>query len=317
MIRFGTASRDGGEARVYALVDDDRAVDLAAALGNDGGDFVAFLAAGEEVWREAARLAQSDGAAAVPAAELRWLAPIPRPPKILCTFANNPEIDLVPLAEQSRWPRPVFFLKAPTSVIGVGEPVVIPEGIGLVQPEAELGVVVGKRMKRVSREDALDHVFGYTLLNDITAAGLSWDDAVTLGIPEAKEAEQFPMRPMARYKGLDTFGPLGPYVLPGWEAPDPGELVLSTRLGDDVIQRGRVGDLRFSVGEVLEEASRWLTLEPGDVVSMGTVKQAPGWPLRTDMTVPGGVIEVSCEQIGRLANPIEVEGSNVHSEEEQ
>jgi 2-keto-4-pentenoate hydratase/2-oxohepta-3-ene-1,7-dioic acid hydratase in catechol pathway len=308
MIRFGTGIRNG-DSRVYALVDDERAVEVAA-------DFISFIEAGEQAWREAARRATANAAGTSPG-ELRWLPPIPRPPKIVCTFANNPEISVTPLVEQDRWPRPLFFLKAPTSVVGPGEPIVIPAGIGVVQPEAELAVVIGMRMKRVPAEAALQHIFGYTLLNDVTAASLSLQDAVTLGIPGESDREQFPMRPMGRYKGLDTFGPLGPYVAPRWEVPEPETIMLTTRLNGEIVQRGRVADMRFDIGTVLAEASRWVTLEPGDVVSMGTVKQAPGWPLRKpDLGAYGGLIEVSGEPIGSLANPVVNEGSDTTGHKE-
>lgn len=297
MIRFGTGvGVHDREPRVWALIDEDRAVEVA-------GNFVEFLEAGEEAWREAERRADVDASRSPN--ELRWLAPVPRPRKMLCTFANNPEISITPLLEQDRWPRPLFFLKAPTSVVGPGEPIVIPEGIGIVQPEAELAVVIGKPMKRVPAESTLEHIFGYTLLNDVTAASLSLQDAVTLGIPGEAKREEFPMRPMGRYKGLDTFGPLGPWVVPRWELPEPEAVTLTTRLNDEVVQRGTVGDMRFDIAVVLAEASHWMTLEPGDVISMGTVKQAPGWPLRKpDLGSYGGVIEISAEPVGVLANPV-------------
>lgn len=312
MIRYATALVSGQE-RLFA-VRDGQAAEVAALLESGGrepiGEMIAFLDAGPETWsavESSLASGDGDGVATVAVESLTLAAPLPRPRKILCTFANNSEFELTPIAEQRVWPRPLFFLKAPTAVTAPGHPVVIPEGIGVVQPEGELVVVVGKRVKDLTPADAEDCIFGYTLMNDITAAGLSRQEAMTVGIPgEAGEKEEFVVRPMARYKGLDSFAPLGPFVVPRSELGDPQEVVVEARLNDDVVQRGRVADMRFSVVEVLVEASRWMTLEPGDLVSLGTVSPLPGWPLRKpDLSVYGGVTEVFAEPIGLLRSPIQ------------
>lgn len=243
--------------------------------------------------------------------EVTWRAPILRPPKLVCIFANKPDIGIERLdpSRGGKWPRPLFFMKAPTSVVGNGEPIEVIEGMGVVQPEAELGLVIGKRARRVPRERVWDHIFGYTMLNDVTAASLSWQDAVELTIytDDPNRPERFPLRPMGRYKGVDTFGPLGPWIVTRNEVSDLDNMVLRTRLNGKVVQEGLVRDYRYSVEDCIEAITAWVTLEPGDVVSMGTTKQAEGWPLRApDLSTNGGVIEVEGTGIGTLSNPIQI-----------
>ena len=221
-----------------------------------------------------------------PVSEARIIAPIPRPGKILCCGVNyrshqeeNPAATLPTV--------PFFFAKLPSAVIGPGEPIVIPGPESKVDWEVELAFVIGRAARRVARADALDYVFGYTVLHDVSARDVQFvDNQITLG------------------KGFDTFCPLGPALVTKDEVPDPQRLELATYVDDERVQSGSTADQLFDVRYLIEFLTRHITLEPGDVVStgtpagVGTFRQPPRY-LRSGETV---VVEV--EGIGRLENPV-------------
>lgn len=172
---------------------------------------------------------------------------------------------------------PLLFLKPSTAVIGDGEAIVRPRGYERVDFEGELGVVIGTRCRRVRAAEALKYVAGYTIVNDVTVRDLQKKDG------------QF-----TRAKGFDTFCPVGPRVVAGL---DPSDLRIVTRQNGVVRQDSRTSDLIFSVAQVIEVASRVMTLEPGDLISTGT-------PSGVGPIAPGDVIEIEIEGIGVLRNPV-------------
>lgn len=321
-VRLGTAVLRGDETpRVFVLAErlPGQAVDLSRLLENAGHPpvhtMIEFLEAGAAA-DDVLRTATLDGpvealaAVAVDEADLDWLAPIPRPGKILCSLGNNPQIDYEPDNEQP-WPRSLYFIKANSAVIGPGATVEIPDGIGVVQPEAEFCAVIGKRAKLVDESEIEDYIYGYTMLNDVTAAGLSLMEITHLGVPMVGgRKERFTFRPMARYKGMDTFAPLGPHIVPTWAHGDPVNDPITTRLGDTVVQHGTMKEQRYQINEVVAGIAAWITLEPGDVVSNASIPQHPDWPLRkADLRGTDGqgtTIEVGSARIGKLINPCRV-----------
>jgi 2-keto-4-pentenoate hydratase/2-oxohepta-3-ene-1,7-dioic acid hydratase in catechol pathway len=172
---------------------------------------------------------------------------------------------------------PLLFFKPPTAVIGPGTPIVRPNGFQRTDFEGELGVVIGKTARRVTAATALDYVFGYTIVNDVTVRDLQKKDG------------QF-----TRAKGFDSFCPVGPWIVTDVA---PGDLRLVTRQNDTVRQDSRTSDLIFSIAQVIECASRVMTLEPGDLISTGT-------PSGVGPIAPGDRIEIEIEQIGTLHNPV-------------
>jgi 2-keto-4-pentenoate hydratase/2-oxohepta-3-ene-1,7-dioic acid hydratase in catechol pathway len=216
----------------------------------------------------------------------RILAPIPRPPKILCSGINyashadeNP--DAVMPTE------PFFFSKLPSAVIGPGEPIVIPTEETKTDYEVELALVIGARGKRISEDAALDYVFGWTILNDVSARDVQFkDNQLTLG------------------KGPDTFSPLGPELVTADEIGDWSTLRVSTTLNGETMQDSRCSEMLFSPARLIEFASALVTLEPGDVVTTGT---PAGVGLFRDPPVymkPGDEVTVSVDRIGGLTNPV-------------
>ena len=176
---------------------------------------------------------------------------------------------------------PEPFFKTASSVVGPNDPIVLPrevteEGV-LVEEEAELTLVIGKRCRRATQEDALDYVLGVTCGNDVSARNwqrgdLSW----------------------WRAKSSDTFSPIGPYVVTGL---DPDNLLLTGRVNGEVIQQSGTDDLAHNCRRIIEFVSSVVTLEPGDVIMTGT----PGEPGEIKR---GDVVEVELEGVGTLSNPV-------------
>lgn len=172
---------------------------------------------------------------------------------------------------------PVLFMKPASALLADGAPIVRPRGFERVDFEGELGVVIGRRARRVAAADALGYVEGYTIVNDVTVRDLQKKDG------------QF-----TRAKGFDTFCPVGPRLVPGL---DPTNLRLRTRLNGALRQDSSTSDLIFSVARLIEVISRVMTLEPGDLISTGT-------PSGVGPIAPGDVVEIEIEQIGVLKNPV-------------
>jgi 2-keto-4-pentenoate hydratase/2-oxohepta-3-ene-1,7-dioic acid hydratase in catechol pathway len=172
---------------------------------------------------------------------------------------------------------PLMFLKPPTAIIADGMPIERPGGYERVDYEGELGVVIGKRARRVAREHALDYVQGYVCVNDVTVRDLQKKDGQ-----------------WTRAKGFDTFCPIGPRVVPGL---DPTNLRIQTRVNGVVKQNSSTSDLIFDVATLIAFCSQHMTLEEGDVISTGT-------PSGVGPLQPGDVVEVEIEGIGVLTNPV-------------
>lgn len=172
---------------------------------------------------------------------------------------------------------PQVFLKVPSSVIGPGDTIRLPRGQGRIDEEGELVVVMGTRCRSVSRADALDHVLGYTCGNDVSARAWQKNDLNWW-----------------RAKSSDTFSPLGPFIVTDL---DPAAAVISARINDREVQRCSATDLIFDVPALIEWISRWVTLEPGDLIYTGT----SGEPAELH---GGDVVEVAIGGIGALKNPV-------------
>jgi 2-keto-4-pentenoate hydratase/2-oxohepta-3-ene-1,7-dioic acid hydratase in catechol pathway len=172
---------------------------------------------------------------------------------------------------------PILFLKAASSVIGHGAPIVYPQWIGRMDYEAELVLVIGRKAKNVSVQDAQDYIFGYTCGNDVTARHLQKTDGQ-----------------WARAKSFDTFCPLGPWIVTGVDASN---LAISADLNGETRQQSSTAQLVFGPAELVSFVSRVMTLEPGDVIMTGTPSGVG--PLKADDQVT-----VRIEQIGELSNPV-------------
>jgi 2-keto-4-pentenoate hydratase/2-oxohepta-3-ene-1,7-dioic acid hydratase in catechol pathway len=172
---------------------------------------------------------------------------------------------------------PLIFLKPATAVIGPEDDIVYPDSSQRVDYEGELGVVIGKAAHRLSREEALGYVLGYTCLNDVTARDL-----------QARDQQ------WTRAKGFDTFAPIGPCIE---TELDPDNLALETRLNGELKQQTNTSDLIFPVAAIVSFVSRVMTLLPGDVIATGT-------PSGIGPMQPGDTVEIKIEDIGTLRNRV-------------
>ncbi len=175
---------------------------------------------------------------------------------------------------------PLLFLKPPSSVIGPGESIVIPPLSQRVEHEAELAVVIGKRCRNITPEEAWDYVLGITCGNDVTARDLQRKDGQ-----------------WTRGKGFDTFCPIGPWLVTGLRETDIADLGVVCRVNGEVRQEGRTSQMVFSPAMLIAYAASVMTLEPGDVFLTGT-------PSGVGPLAPGDVVEVEIESIGLLRNPV-------------
>ncbi len=221
----------------------------------------------------------------------RLLVPV-RPGKVLCCGINY--LSHGAEAAGTNVPRdPYFFAKLPNAVVGPGDPIVIPFPEAKVDWEVELAFVIGRRAKGVAAADALDHVFGYTLLHDVSARAiqLEWtsrtqDTQITLG------------------KSPDTFSPIGPCIVTRDEIPDPGNVRLGTWVNGVQKQDGTTSDWIFPIPVLIEFLTRIVTLEPGDVVSTGTPAGIGYFCDPPQFLQPGDEVTIEAEGIGRLTNPV-------------
>lgn len=190
---------------------------------------------------------------------------------------------------------PLVFAKFSSSVIGPDEPIVVdPELTSEVDWEVELGVVVGQQMRGIRAEDALRHVFGYVVANDVSARDIQFSDGQWV-----------------RGKSLDTFCPLGPVVVTADELTDPQSVRLQTRVNGVTMQDSSTEDMAFSVAELLAFCSQSFTLEPGDLLLTGTPWGCGAFREPKVFLEPGDVVEVEADGIGVLRNPVETNGGSI------
>jgi 2-keto-4-pentenoate hydratase/2-oxohepta-3-ene-1,7-dioic acid hydratase in catechol pathway len=215
----------------------------------------------------------------------RLRAPL-RPGKILCSGVNYAShADENPDAVMPQ--EPFFFSKLPSAVIGPGDPIVIPRPTTRTDYEVELAMVIGARCSRVSAAEALDHVFGWTILHDVSARDVQFKDAqITLG------------------KNPDTFAPIGPEVVTADELGDWSTLRVSTRLNGQVMQDSPTSEMLFPPGRLLEFLTDLITLEPGDVVTTGSPAGVGCFRDPPVYLQPGDEVTVSVDRIGDLTNPV-------------
>ena len=227
---------------------------------------------------------------------LRIHAPIPHPPKnVMCVGRNYLEHAAefsqsgFDASERSMVPEhPIIFTKAPTSIIGPDEAIVVAnDPTGTVDYEGELAVVVGPGGRRVSDARALEHVYGYTIVNDVTARDLQ------------KRHVQWYIG-----KSPDTFCPMGPVLVTADELPDIAGSWLRTRVNGELRQEGEISTLIFDIPTLIETISGSISLEPGDIIATGT---PPGAGIGFEpprFLSPGDTVEVSVDGIGTLRNPV-------------
>jgi 2,4-diketo-3-deoxy-L-fuconate hydrolase len=252
------------------------------------------------------------GATAIPVDAVRWHPPVLRPGKIVGVAMNNSASDARKISAPKH---PMFFLKPRSSLLGHLNEIEIRSYYGSVHPEPELAVVIGSRARDLDPRHALECVFGYTIMNDVTGNAMRSQDMVHYYALYASEADSTKLERReqhlsyaARYKGTDGFAPLGPWLVTRDEIPDPGVLDVTCKVGAEVVAEDSTRYLTYSVPEILAFLSRFQTLEPGDVISMGTAFRQQAGATRSlhsaDLQRVAGPMQVEITGLGALITPV-------------
>ncbi len=241
----------------------------------------------ESVQRLIAEASRKDiSAYSVPLSEAKLLAPVPFPPKIICLGLNYR--DHVEETGQRLPDEPVIFMKPHTAIIGPNENIVKPSFVRELDYEAELAIVIGKKGKDISVDEALEHVFGYTILNDVSARDIQFKD-----------------KQWTRGKGFDTFAPTGPCITTADELGDTSNLSIRTWVNGELRQNSSTKEMIFKVEQVILHLSRVMTLEPCDIIATGT-PSGVGFKMKPHpkFLQAGDIVKIGIEGIGVLQNSV-------------
>ncbi|MEM2376762.1 MAG: fumarylacetoacetate hydrolase family protein [Sulfolobales archaeon] len=214
---------------------------------------------------------------------VKLLQPIPKPSKMVFIGLNY--LDHAKEVGMEIPKEPVIFLKPPSALIGPYDDIVLPRRSKKVDYEGELAVIIGRHAKDVSKEEALNYVLGYMVMNDVTARDVQkaisqWDKG----------------------KGFDTFAPCGPWIVTADEIPDPHTVKITTKVNDVVKQDSGTWNMIFKVPDLIQDISEVMTLEPGDIISTGT-PSGVGY-VKGEFLSPGDVVEVCVDKIGCIRNKV-------------
>ncbi len=279
--------RDQGVIRLGALRGDS-----VVALDSVAPDMLSLIDMGEEGLAKAQAVLES-ATSSRPLAEVQLLAPIPRPRQnVICLGMNYVAHAIEGDRARGREPKlpefPVFFSKVPGAVCGQDDEIPLDSNVTReLDYEVELAFIIGRGGKNISRADALGHIFGYTIINDISARDL-----------QSRHQQFF------KGKSLDRSCPMGPCIVTADEIPDPATLGLRLRLNGETRQDSHVGDLIFDIPTCIEFLSLGQTVEVGTVISTGTPAGVGLGRIPPEYMKPGDVVEAEIDGIGVLRNRI-------------
>jgi 2-keto-4-pentenoate hydratase/2-oxohepta-3-ene-1,7-dioic acid hydratase in catechol pathway len=299
-MKFITFEREGVQA-VGLWLDGERVLDLAAAASVageslDASSMVALIRGGDAALKAAAGLAakaDSLASAVYAGADVKLLAPIPHPTKnVFCVgrnyFDHIKEVGALRGVAAELPTLPTFFTKPPTAVVGPDDEVRYPSKVTQsFDYEVELAVIIGKTGRDIAAENAFDHVFGYTVLNDVTARDL-----------QRAHVQWF------KGKGLDTTCPMGPWIIDKAEIGDPRSLELTFTLNGEQRQNATVDMMIFDIPTIIASLSAGLTLEAGDIIATGTPSGVGFAMTPSGVMKDGDVMVCEIDRIGRLTNRV-------------
>jgi 2-keto-4-pentenoate hydratase/2-oxohepta-3-ene-1,7-dioic acid hydratase in catechol pathway len=279
-LRHGVLVGPAGEQRIHDL---------------GPGDLLTLLESGD-YWLARAHAAST--ADALPLSSVQLRAPLRRPPKLLALAGNYQEhVRESRVADvQKKNAVPLLFLKPSTAIVGPDEPIYAPEISDAVDYELELAVVIGKHCKHVDTADALGVVAGYMIANDISARVIDW------GVERGEVTPRMAFFDWLNGKWPDSFAPMGPYIVTADDVPDPQSLAMRLTVNGAVRQEASTGDMIFTVAETIAFCSRFMTLEPGDVILTGT-PSGVGATTQTYLQ-PGDRMEAWIDGLGTLNTPV-------------
>ena len=282
-MKFVTFQSAGEDPQVGAIVQDH----VVGLQGAGYSSMLAVLGGGAQARAKIEGWVQSSGPS-FPLSSVSLLAPVPKPPKLICVGLNYRDHALESKMEIPKVP--TIFSKFSSAVIGDGAPIVLPKNSTQPDYEAEFAFVIGRGGRHIPAEQWQEHVFGYTLINDVSARDF-----------------QFASTQWLMGKTFDTFAPMGPHIVSADEIADPHALDISLTINGEILQHSNTRELIFKIPELIAYLSSVVTLEPGDIVSTGTpagvgVARKPQRFLR-----PGDDVVVHVESIGELRNPVVAE----------
>lgn len=281
-------SSDAGRYRVGAMGGKGDIVDLTPAvlpMGLTPSEILRCFDLDRDFITPATAAIESGELPALARDEVTLGPPVPRPGKIICIGLNYR--DHVAESGLEIPASPLIFSKFASCAAAPGDPILLPTGSEQVDYEAELAVVIGRTAKNVAAADAMDHVFGYTNFNDVSARDFQFADGQ-----------------WQRGKSCDTFAPFGEFIATTEEIRDPHELRIQFRLNGKTLQDSNTRELIFRVPELIEFISRSITLEPGDIIATGT-PPGVGFARKPPIFLQDGdVCEVEIEGLGVLTNPV-------------
>jgi 2-keto-4-pentenoate hydratase/2-oxohepta-3-ene-1,7-dioic acid hydratase in catechol pathway len=214
------------------------------------------------------------------------LPPVPLPPKIVClglNYRDHVEEQGGKVADE-----PIIFMKPRTAVIASEKPIIRPSFVKQLDYEAELAIVIGKRGKGIPVSEAKDYIFGYTIINDVSARDIQFKD-----------------KQWTRGKSFDTFAPMGPCITTSSQIENPNDLSIRTKVNGELRQNSSTKNMVLNVYQVVHYLSLVMTLEPGDVIATGT-PAGVGYFMKPEpkFLEPGDIVEIEVERIGRLRNRV-------------
>ena len=262
-----------------ALIGEAEVVDL-TAFGHTS--ILAFIEAGAQALEDAR--ANAGKLSRIPLSSVNLIAPIPRPPRIFAIGLNYQKHAAESNMQVQRVP--TVFMKLSSSVVGPNHPIVLPKISSQPDYEAEFGVVIGKPGYQISAARAFDHVFGYTIVNDVSARDIQLATSQwTLG------------------KSFPTFTPLGPAITTADEVPDPHALRISLTINGETLQDSNTSDLIFKIPALIEHLSHLTPLEAGDIISTGTPEGVGLGRKPQRCLKPNEEVIITIEKLGSLRNP--------------
>ncbi len=284
-MKFLTFQRPGGTPEPGVLLGED----VVSLTGAGFSDMLSVLAGGAPARAKVENWIYQPPADAVFALpSIKILAPVPRPPKFICVGLNYRDHALE--SNMAIPTVPTIFTKFPSCVIGPGANIVLPKNSSQPDYEAELAFVIGTGGRHIAAENWKDHVFGYTIVNDVSARDV-----------------QLATSQWVMGKSFDTFAPMGPYLVTTDEVADPHNLKISLDIDRETLQNSNTRELIFKIPDLVAFLSSVVTLEPGDVVSTGT-PSGVGFARKPPRYLKAGDnVTVSIEGLGELRNPVVAE----------
>ena len=321
----------GGEDRVVVRLDDDRLVDVNGLLsvspfqlkGLAVTTMLDLIQGGPQLVKKISvalnMLAEEQYHEHIIGMEqVTWRPPVPSPGKICGVAMNNSASNERKISAPEH---PAFFLKPASCLVGHQQPIRIRPYYGSVHPEPELSVIIGEEVRDIPAADALDAVFGYSIFNDITGNGMRAEDMFEYWAvyakkdnPDETERVRQHLSYAGRYKGCDTFGCSGPWLVTIDEIGNPDDLNVFCKAGGELIAEDNTRYYNYKVAEIISFISQFHTLYPGDIISCGTAfKPSAGRKSihHANFQSVAGPVEVSIDGLGTLVNPIIIEEKEI------